>query len=352
MATVVQRSLFGELDNIFGQYRNKRVTVLHSGGLDSNVILAGLYFAGAEVNAVSIRAKVLSSAVIEERTRKLFIERLKESNKGKGSITSETITFDGSLQGIHRNRFSQMAIWLNMLPMVSRVDDDAVILGYVMSDQGNAMIDCLKKTWRTHAAYLRWGAKLPSLDFPVTRFAKPELVKYLQHKCKELGVDENIVHIHWFCELQLGAVMDRCESRCESCKRAKNENLFNFDIATNVRKVFRTRLELMEFLELNRDNETLRLKKMKDGSVETYIVDKNTDKQRLVYTTRKRVVRYYTDPETIPVPKSSSPYEHFEYAGTGWFPEPSYFPEYYLELDEDIKAGEMAEKEIHEFAES
>lgn len=349
---VVQRGLFEELDNIFGQYRNKRVTVLHSGGLDSNIILAGLYFAGADVNAVAIRAKVLASATIEERTRQLFIKRLKESNKGKGSITSETITFDGSLQGIHRNRFSQMAIWLNMLPLVSRENDDAVILGYVMSDQGNTMIDYLKKTWRTHAPFLKWGAKLPSLDFPVTRFAKPELIKYLQHKCKEVGVDENIVHIHWFCELQLGSIMNRCENRCESCKRAKNENLFDWDIATNVRRVFRTRLELMEFLELDRDNESLRMKKNKDGSVETYIVDKNTDKQRLVYTTRKLDACYYTHPEEISMPKKSSPYDHFEHAGTDWFPEPSFFPEYYLELDEDIKAREIMEKETHELAES
>lgn len=352
---VVQRGLFEELDNIFGQYRNKRVTVLHSGGLDSNIILAGLYFAGADVNAVAIRAKVLASATIEERTRQLFIKRLKESNKGKGTIATETVTFDGRLQGIHRNRFSQMSIWLNMLPIVSRENDDAVILGYVMSDQGNSMIDYLKKTWRTHAAYLKWNAKLPSLDFPVTRFAKSELIKYLQHKCKETGLDENIVHIHWFCELQMGSIMSRCGDRCESCKRAKNESLFDWDIATNIGRIFKSRLQLLEFLELNRDNEALRMKKREDGSVDTYIVVKDTNTERFVYNTPRREVNYYKDPETLSMPEKASPYDHFEHAQSNQFPDPEHFPEYYLKSDETIKAeavAAMKKEETHELAES
>ena len=339
-----QKGLVETLDGIFGKYKGKKVTVLHSGGLDSNIIVAGLYFAGADVNAVSIRSKVLSSSTIEERTRKLFLDRLNAALPDRRNIYSETITFDGRLQGIHRNRFSQMSIWLNMLPLVSREDDDCVVLGYVMSDQGNTMIDNLKRSWRSQAPFLSWGKKLPSLEFPVTRFAKRELINYLQHKCKEKNVPDLIQHIHWFCELQLGSIMSRCGDRCESCKRAKNEKLFDWDIATNLPAIFSTRMELLDFLETNPQESDIRFSKRENCDVDVYLHNLEDKSDNLIHTIEAKHVLSYKGIDAIELPEGADPKEHHLYATLEQVPMIEWFPEMHLPNEETIKLEEVKDE--------
>lgn len=336
-----QKGLVETLDDIFGKFRGKQVTVLHSGGLDSNIIVAGLYFAGADVNAVSIRSKVLSSSTIEERTRKLFLERLNAAFPDRRNISSETVTFDGRLQGIHRNRFSQMSIWLNMLPLVSRETDDCVVIGYVMSDQGNTMIDNLKRSWRSQAPFLSWGKKLPSLEFPVTRFAKQELIHYLQHKCKEKNIPNVIQHIHWFCELQLGSIMSRCGDRCESCKRAKNEKLFDWDIASNLPAIFSTRMELLSFLETTPEESDIRFRKRENCDVDVYLYNREDKKERIIYTLKAERSVSYKSLDAVDLPEGAEAQYHHLYSSLEQVPMVEWFPEMHLPNEETVKLEEI-----------
>lgn len=336
-----QKGLNEVLDDTFNKYKGKKVTVLHSGGLDSNVLIAGLYLAGADVNAVSIRASVLASSGIEERTRKLFINRLTAFTPGDHRIEAPTVNISGNIPGIHRNRFSQMAVWLNMMPLVSREDDDYVLLGYVMSDQGNSMMNELKKTWRTHKPYLGWNRKLPELEFPIAKFAKSELIKYFQYKSKQCNVDENLIHAHWFCELNQGNLLERCGTRCESCKRAKNENIFDWDIASNVNLLFPNKVELMDFLDYRPDEYRFRYVIREDKRMEVYLQNIEDKTRRIVYTLPKNKYSFYKHPEDIVLPGNTSPYDHDMFARTNQFPLPDHFEEYYIDSVETIKAKEV-----------
>ena len=338
---IVQGGLFEALDNIFAKYKGKKVTVLHSGGLDSNVLIAGLYLAGANVNAVSIRASVLASSGIEERTRKLFINRLTAFTPGDHRIAAPTVNISGNIPGIHRNRFSQMAVWLNMMPLVSREDDDYVLLGYVMADQGNSMINELRKTWRTHKPYLTWNAKLPELEFPIAKFAKSELIKYFQYKSKKCNVDENLIHAHWFCELNQDNLLNRCGTRCESCKRAKNENIFDWDIATNVDLLFPNKMELMDFLEYRPDQHEFRYRIREDKSIDVYLRGIEDKVERLVYSLPKNKYSFYRNPDDITHPSDKSPYDHNLFARPNLFPHKDFFEEFYLDCEKTVECKEI-----------
>ena len=336
--SVIQHSLFEELDKIFNKYRNKKVTVLHSGGLDSNVLVGALYLAGADVNAVAIRSYTLQSKT-EQYVADEFIRRLKETPAPSGSVNTKIITIDGEIGGIHRNRFSQMSIWLNMLPLVSRESDDSVCIGYVIQDQALSMVEHLKRSWKSQTPFLTWGGKLPSLDFPLMRFGKNEILAYFVWKCKQLGTDKNLPFVHWYCESNLEHEPLAVCGKCCSCKRAVAEGMEESDISSNLQVLFETKVDFINFLNI--DPGVVDLLWDEDDDVYTLfeVTKGDLPSKRVLYHINKHK-HVYTDKLTDNV---MSKQEHLS-TPLGYIPSKEHYPEWwYTPEPTDTKVAKTKE---------
>lgn len=241
---------WAKLDKHFAKYKGKRVTVLHSGGFDSNMLIMALACAGADVHASGIAADNLGASSthngIERGIRKLFIDRLVDRENSKLAIRRSTSTLQMGSNGVTRYRWQQMIMWIGLMPLISRSDDDVVCVGYIMGDEAISNLDKIKKVWDSQKWCYEYGNVETKLEFPLSRVHKAELEGYARYLIEQHDLDPTVLNLNWLCELNTGGWFNTC-GHCPSCRSAKvNRVAANRTITSNISNVFKTYGEIFD----------------------------------------------------------------------------------------------------------
>lgn len=196
------------------QYKDKSVSVMWSGGLDSNFLIYSLLKVGANVTAHSFSSTQLPAAPAEKAARKALAEMF-ETYRPNHFISRE---YTPSIPLGSGSLFGQARFWTGVMGLVADIDEtDYVMLGYIMGDDAISYLDEIKAEWDAKA----WNASnsdWPELVTPLVKITKSDIANELAD-CHIMS----LYYLNWCCErpeiVRDVDVYQEC-GRCTSCKRA------------------------------------------------------------------------------------------------------------------------------------
>jgi len=167
-------------------YKNKRVFLLWSGGLDSTFLIYHLLRGGARVEAGYV--KVLNNEEKAKREEKAIKKLVKEFRSNDDWKDTGIFNYLGVLQEVLIKRSQnavdllQVPLWMNsmVLTMGSGFVIDCVALGYVMGDCAISYLDDIKKVYKAYEGFS--GKKFPPIVFPLKKFNKNGIFQALPER--------------------------------------------------------------------------------------------------------------------------------------------------------------------------
>lgn len=239
--------LFTEMDTLFSAFKNKKVTVAHSAGLNSNALILALHCAGAVVDSAHIECEALPSSMVEKKIIAMFIDRLNASTD-KWPVTPLSISFTGAFLGASRYLSEHVGISLNILPLLSDTESVACFVGLVGGNKSIAYIPNIQKAWKANHVILKNEKKLPELLFPFHKYTKTDLVNYMRYLVRRYQLDHSLPLLNWSCHN--GSTFPFYCGECEGCKQSHMDNVTNQGIMQNLDRVFRNYMSVAEFLSI------------------------------------------------------------------------------------------------------
>jgi len=197
------------------RYRNSRVLVFWSGGVDSTALVAGLVQAGAWVTILTVESDQLPNTAAETKHRKLLLDWFKEQRiEHRGHISFKL----GSIYGTFCASYPQSWWWVNIAQLYRNNDYDYIALGWVVADDSVAFIPEYLNYWNAGSCFMQ-GSGGPQLVFPFAKFTKSQIVNNYFKDFQKPPV--------WWCEnpVEKEGVYSEC-GKCPSCLSAYEFGLF------------------------------------------------------------------------------------------------------------------------------
>lgn len=210
------------------KYKGKSVTILWSGGLDSNMLLALAIKAECKIQLLSIESPSLPNLEAEQINRERVLDILRPNYNIEHKIFKI-----GHLSPVPC-LLAQMRVWASIMPIAYGKYTDHVMIGYVMSDQALSYLDDLQSYWQAGEVFHDYDCgNYPELSFPITKLHKHDIMAYL-HKCHP-----ELDYHHVYCENPKirgeEKIIIACKE-CPSCKKMEdlgtdNPAMYTRDIA-------------------------------------------------------------------------------------------------------------------------
>lgn len=185
---------------------NKRVTVLHSGGLDSTAVLYALLKAEYDVRVVSIYCNgMLPLAHRESLAREQQYVWLRKHGFKFDNFEYELPHFP-----FQNEHFSQLEVWMHIAGIVTLSTHPTYIISTVMEDQTVSFMSEIKNTIEAG----NWNRKTPiSVEFPAYQTFKEELWRMLPNGLCDLVTTCQSDKVPYFMSTSVGC------GECCNCKR-------------------------------------------------------------------------------------------------------------------------------------
>ncbi len=194
------------------KYYRKPVTILWSGGLDSNCILLMAIEAECEIHVVTVDSEQLPNYRAERQNRTAILDKLRDEYP-RTHIRHEVILSQNMTGDFH---FNQMQMWLSAMILLSTYGD--LMIGYVCGDEAISYLPELQKAWKACS----FNRKDPmDLHFPLTKVTKAEFTDYVAHTLPFMSI---------YCEqpIPTGDMYSKC-GNCPSCRRMTDDNVSMVD---------------------------------------------------------------------------------------------------------------------------
>jgi len=197
--------------DFFKKYRKKKVTMLWSGGLDSNTLLYGLMAVKADVRLLNI----VGDCLISKRPEHLMMDHIEQVL----DVKRTTVKLSGPVTANSLYSRSQIVLWLSTLALNCRPDDDYVMAAYVMTDEAISFLPEIKEHWNSLAPFVTYGRKLPTYEAPLSKLLKREIEHINKDLLEGLDTIPRLNHVYWSCEADshIYNIPIRC-GKCHSCK--------------------------------------------------------------------------------------------------------------------------------------
>ena len=200
--------------------KQKSVTVLFSGGLDSTYLVYSLLSDPTVSSIKLMRVKIVNNtnkSIVEDMQHPKILKILKELDKNnklnnwRGDFCSE-LSIDTQM---HENpiAFNQVPIWI----LASlRTSCDEVHIGYVMNDDAISYLDDFKKIWNSYSSI---HEALPKLMFPLSKISKEQIKSELPESLFQETFSCENPHVEQDSFVECG--------HCVSCKKNKYFGIFD-----------------------------------------------------------------------------------------------------------------------------
>lgn len=184
------------------KYYRQPVTILWSGGLDSNCLLLMAIEADCDIRLIIVDSDQLPNRRAEERNRDMALNKL--ADKHPDAIIKTTYIQSPTMSGhFHLN---QMQMWLSAAVLLPT--HGTLMIGYVCGDEAISFLSELQRAW--NAANFNRIDNFP-LTFPLAKVTKGEFMRYVGDTLKFMSI---------YCEhpQAVGDIWTRC-NKCPSCRR-------------------------------------------------------------------------------------------------------------------------------------
>ncbi|QZI90337.1 hypothetical protein MYOV003v1_p0013 [Vibrio phage 207E48.1] len=192
------------------KYRDSEVSILWSGGLDSNVLLLLAIEANCDIRLVTVSSQQLPNSEAEEWNRGVVYRELQRLYPDAQMRRTEVKSPD-MLGGYH---LAQLQMWV--IAMMSIKPTNTFLVGYVMGDEAVSFIPDIENLWGALAFNRKYDVKLA---FPLVKAHKEEMQEYVRER--------GLTYLNMYCENPHWSGLGQTGHPvacgvCPSCLRATN----------------------------------------------------------------------------------------------------------------------------------
>ncbi|AUR97812.1 hypothetical protein NVP1244A_110 [Vibrio phage 1.244.A._10N.261.54.C3] len=192
------------------KYQDSEVSILWSGGLDSNVLLLLAIEANCKIRLVTVASQQLPNSEAEEWNRDVVYREIQRMYPDADMRRVETKSPD-MLGGYH---LAQLQMWL--IAMMSIHPTDTILVGYVMGDEAVSFIPDIENLWTALLFNRQYDVKLA---FPLVKAHKEEMQVYVRER--------GLTYLNMYCERPNWSGSGKTGHPvacgvCPSCLRATN----------------------------------------------------------------------------------------------------------------------------------
>lgn len=207
--------------------KQKRITVLFSGGLDSTYLVWKLLEEGHIVEPVYFEiANNKGKTISEKRAIKIIFDKFKENYKSQlvhyETLKTTKIEILGGSSWDRLISLAQVPVWIFGMMYINGKAADEVHVGYVLNDDAISFIPEIRKIYNSYKGICCEKAKAewPKLKFPIIKMSKDEIWRELPTEYRD--------HV-WWCENPTHdgnyENLAPCEDHCVACKKAKSHGI-------------------------------------------------------------------------------------------------------------------------------